>query len=316
MKAMRCVPDDAPKFVYGDVIKLFNNGGYDALCVTTNAISKRNGDLVMGAGVAKAVAKAYPEVPTILGSHVRKNGNVPYAIKVIGGYVISFPTKNDWRDDSDLDLIVDSMKALIAIMDERNLKSVLLPRPGCANGGLNWDDVYEAIKPYTDGRIHFVSLKDQPSTPPKSTSTKRVLECSTKGDARFSALCAEVMVCGKTQTIEDHYQLSKRFREGGRIVVPKHFKQAKGRKPVNFSIADEIFDVEELTSWYVYLWVKYLDENPNLVKVLEKYDDYSDMFKRNSINCQADVIRDYMKDRKALVTLHKDFFKKMRYLEQ
>ena len=44
------------------------------------------------------------------------------------------------------------------------------------------------------------------------------------------------------------------------------------------------------------LWVKYLDNNPELVEYASEYDDYNDMFKgRYTVNCQADVIRQYIK---------------------
>ncbi len=37
------------------------------------------------------------------------------------------------------------------------------------------------------------------------------------------------------------------------------------------------------------------DENIDLVKFASEYDSFSDMFRGNCINCQADVIRDYVK---------------------
>ena len=160
-------------------------------------------------------------------------------------------------------------------------------------------------------------VPDEPDkTPLPSPENRRVLECSSKGDARFSAFYANVEICKETKSIEEHYQLAKRFRKGGRIVVPQKVMDAKGKAPINFIVGGEVFDVKDLTSFYVYLWVKYLDQSPDLVKVLAKYDDYSDMFKGKSINCQADVIRDYMRDRAKLVKLHKDFFTRMRFLEQ
>lgn len=127
----------------------------------------------------------------------------------------------------------------------------------------------------------------------------RVLECSRDGDARFSAFMAQVTVGGVTASIEEHYQLSKRFwsPQRGCIVAPKTIKGAKGMRPVEFVVRGIPYRLEYLSAWYTYLWLIYLDDNPKLVKVLARYDDYSDKFKgRKTINCQADVIRRYMNE--------------------
>ena len=41
-----------------------------ALCVTTNEVVKANGQAVMGAGMAKAFALIYPQLPVILGQRL------------------------------------------------------------------------------------------------------------------------------------------------------------------------------------------------------------------------------------------------------
>ena len=117
------------------------------------------------------------------------------------------------------------------------------------------------------------------------------LECSTAGDKRFSAFHAKVNVFGKVDSIENHYQLSKRFGNE----IPRHWKEAKGKKPTHFVIGDKEYDLNHLSSFYRLLWVKYLDANPDLVEYAKGFDTFSDMFKGKSINCQADVIRDYVK---------------------
>ncbi|GMX64532.1 hypothetical protein Elgi_38010 [Paenibacillus elgii] len=57
-----------------------------------------------------------------------------------------------------------------------------------------------------------------------------------------------------------------------------------------------------LSQWYKMLWVKYLDDNPELVEYAKGFDDFNDIFKGKSLNCQADVIRQYIKQgRESLV---------------
>lgn len=112
----------------------------DVICVTTNGIINLNGELIMGAGIAKQAMLRYPELPTIFGKHVKKYGNTPCEYKtVFGTSIVSLPTKHHWRGVSDLCLIRKSLQ-LIKKMFPDNLR-IALPRPGCGNGGLIWDDI-------------------------------------------------------------------------------------------------------------------------------------------------------------------------------
>jgi O-acetyl-ADP-ribose deacetylase (regulator of RNase III) len=131
----------------------------------------------------------------------------------------------------------------------------------------------------------------------------KTLECSSKGDKRFSALYAKVNVYGVFDSIENHYQLSKRARlENGEILVPKTWKDLKG-KNVDFFVVNGItFPEEYLTQYYKLLWVKYLDANPALVSYASGFDEFTDMFKGNTtVNCQADVVKEYIKEGRASI---------------
>lgn len=114
-----------------------------------------------------------------------------------------------------------------------------------------------------------------------------ILECSSKGDKRFSAFYAYISVFGLNKSIENHYQGCKGFN-----VEPI---KRKGAKPDYIIINGNRYDVKYLTPFYKLLWVKYLDEHPKLVEYAKQFDDYNDIFKGHSINCQADVIRQYTK---------------------
>lgn len=122
---------------------------------------------------------------------------------------------------------------------------------------------------------------------------------------RFSAFGAYIRVYGVYDSIENHYQLSKRF--GG--YKPKNWKDAKGRNATHFVVNGKEFDVKYLTSFYKMLWAEYLDSNLHLVLFAKTFDDFSDNFKgRRTKNCQADVIRQYIKDgRESIATECKEF---------
>lgn len=108
-----------------------------------------------------------------------------------------------------------------------------------------------------------------------------MLECSSKGDKRFSAFYARIRSLGN-RSIEEIYQGSKIFADGSTGLSPR---EAKGKKAVNMDYCAKIYDK---------LWVIYLDENPELVKVLKEYKGYSDMFGRPGCQCQAVSIYKYM----------------------
>lgn len=144
--------------IKGDGFALHKTEQFDAVCVTTNGVLRNNGWAVMGAGVAKACVQNYPNAAELLGQKIRDNGNVAQIIfEYEHGPVISFPTKHHWRDASDLELIKRSCHQLMEIIEVNDLERVLLPRPGCANGGLNWNDVRAAITPILDERVVIIS---------------------------------------------------------------------------------------------------------------------------------------------------------------
>ena len=100
------------------------------------------------------------------------------------------------------------------------------------------------------------------------------LECSTRGDKRFSAFYA--IVNGKT--IEDQYQSAKVFDDGS---TGLHWKEAKGRKAVNAT---------QCAILYENLWRQYISEHSQLLDVLKRATGLSDMFaKKGSVN-QAQVL--------------------------
>lgn len=131
----------------------------------------------------------------------------------------------------------------------------------------------------------------------KGERTIKTLECSSKGDKRFSAFYAKVSVYGEFDSIENHYQLCKRDRlENGEVLIPKTWRDLKGKKIDSFVVNGITFPEEYLSQYYKLLWVKYLDANPSLVVFASGFDEFTDMFRGKSINCQADVVKQYVKE--------------------
>lgn len=128
-----------------------------------------------------------------------------------------------------------------------------------------------------------------------------MLECSSKGDKRFSALYAKVSVNNVLDSIENHYQKAKVFKDDtGNLFTVDEWKQAKGKKPIAFKIGGYYLPIRFGLQFYNLLWYKYLKTNPSLEGVLEAYDDYNDIFAHGSICSQENSIRDYMQDKSGI----------------
>lgn len=100
------------------------------------------------------------------------------------------------------------------------------------------------------------------------------LECSSKGDKRFSAFCAMV----GSESIESRYQAAKVLKDG-RTNLP--WRQAKGMPAVN---------ADAVALLYKHLWLIYLDLNPELWRVIIDATGLSDMFGKKGHVCQATTL--------------------------
>ena len=130
-----------------------------ALCVTTNGVIKANGQAVMGAGMAKAFAMIYPQLPAILGQKLAHSGNQVHYLLTDGDvHIMSFPTKHHWRDFSDLSLIKNSAQTLAKLAVIRPECTFVLTEPGCGLGGLSWSVVRNSIATILPDNCWVVSI--------------------------------------------------------------------------------------------------------------------------------------------------------------
>lgn len=135
-----------------NVKNIFDEIG-DAVCITTNGVIKANGEAVMGAGIAKEADLRY-YVAAQLGDKLKTNGNHCYNLGSYDGKtLVSFPTKHDWRNDSDIDLIKQSCKELVQLADQNGWNAVLLPPVGCGCGKLDFNTVKAMLEQVLDDRF-------------------------------------------------------------------------------------------------------------------------------------------------------------------
>lgn len=123
--------------------------------VPTNGTLNANGHLVMGAGVALEARLRHIHLPAKLGNFVSVYGNRVFYLKAES--ILSFPTKQHWKDLSNIQLIQQSGRQAVEIADKFNLNRIILPRVGCGYGGLTWDFVRGFLSPILDDRFVVLS---------------------------------------------------------------------------------------------------------------------------------------------------------------
>lgn len=126
--------------------------------ITTNGSIKSNGEAVMGRGCAREAVRKYPSFPIFLGTELQKFGNVP--LRFAWGTdppVWTFPVKHKWWEVADLELIERS--ALHMQDFGTDFDSIVMPRPGCGNGRLLWEDVKKVIAPILDDRFTVITWR-------------------------------------------------------------------------------------------------------------------------------------------------------------
>ena len=129
----------------------------EAICVTTNCSINDDGKAVMEVGIAREFKEKFPAIDYRLALHLQRNGNVPGILGIYDGLsIISFPTKYESGDPSEIELVGQSARILRNIINETNYETIYLPEPGTGMGGLKWVDVRDTISPYLDDRFILV----------------------------------------------------------------------------------------------------------------------------------------------------------------
>ncbi len=131
--------------------------------ITTNGFIKKNGQAVMGRGCAKEAADRFSGLPEFFGFMMIEYGNhVMYFHQFGEKGIVTFPVKHNWMEQAVPELIVRSAKELIemTIPHFEMKEQIYLPRPGCGNGSLKWEDVKPVIKDILTDQITIVSFQE------------------------------------------------------------------------------------------------------------------------------------------------------------
>lgn len=137
----------------------------DARCITTNGTIKRDARGVMGRGVARQAKNRYLALERTLGGHLQLHGNHTGVLIEAGPTcampLIALPVKHVWEHKADLVLVARSVDELVVLTEARGWQTVLLPRPGCGNGGLAWVAVEKVLRKRLDDRFLVVNNENE-----------------------------------------------------------------------------------------------------------------------------------------------------------
>lgn len=109
------------------------------------------------------------------------------------------------------------------------------------------------------------------------------LECSSKGDKRFSAFYAKL---SHGKTIEKIYQGGKIFLVDGKEITNLPPMEAKALQKLGHVAVNQA----EMRSFYSTLWDVYFKENPDLIELILKYRGFTDVFGQEGNACQAEEV--------------------------
>ena len=125
--------------------------GKGVFVITTNPITRQDGAVVMGRGIALQAATKFPSLPYHFGNLLKQKGN-QYAAEI--GLYNNTPVwycmvKHHWKDQADLSIIATSLYKLRTIF-HNTLTRVDLNFPGIGNGRLNRDSVLYLLEDLSD----------------------------------------------------------------------------------------------------------------------------------------------------------------------
>jgi len=139
------------KEIEGD---LWDYHGRAIIAVTTNGQVTKRGEAVFGQGCARQAKERFPGLARRLGDLIRTGGN---HVCSLGDGLVSFPVEHSPYEVPDIRLIERSARELAELADSREWKRVILPRPGCGGGGMDWRQVKPVLERYLDDRFLVIT---------------------------------------------------------------------------------------------------------------------------------------------------------------
>lgn len=128
---------------------------------------------VMGKGLAAEFKRRYPamflEYRRRCAAKQLSVGEL-HLYKAVDKWVLNFPTKEHWRQPSQLAWVLRGLECFVATFAAEGISSVAFPMLGCGAGGLDWRVVEPVMRRYLAPlpipvRVHVVAAPDARGRP-------------------------------------------------------------------------------------------------------------------------------------------------------
>jgi hypothetical protein len=124
------------------------------IVITTSGLVSGSGSAQFGAGCARQALAFYPDLPQLLGRLIRAGGN---HVHYLGDGIVSFPVEDTPWENPDPRLIARSARELRELADRHGWQELIVPRPGCGSGGLDWREVRPLLEKELDDRFTIIT---------------------------------------------------------------------------------------------------------------------------------------------------------------
>ena len=161
----------------------------EAMVNTVNCVG------VMGRGIALQFKKAFPENFKAYAMACKREAVKPGHLFVYETgklanprYIINFPTKRHWREKSRMEDIEAGLGDLVRILQEKRIRSIVLPPLGAGLGGLDWSEVRRRIEQRLGRLAGIRVIVFEPKGIPERTPDHHSVPKMTRGRAALVEL--------------------------------------------------------------------------------------------------------------------------------
>jgi O-acetyl-ADP-ribose deacetylase (regulator of RNase III) len=134
------------------MLKIIHNGNIFSSTAQT-LVNPVNCVGVMGAGLALEFRNRYPEMflryREICGKHLLSIGKL-WIWKGPDRWILCFPTKINWRNNSSPEIIEAGLKKFVAKYREIGISSIAFPMLGCGLGGLDQSEIHKIYQKHLE----------------------------------------------------------------------------------------------------------------------------------------------------------------------
>ena len=135
---------------------------------------------VMGKGIALSFKQRYPDMFKRYREVCEKNQLTIGKLMLIyekDHWILLFPTKENWRNPSQLIYIEKGLMKFVNTYAEKNIHSIAFPCLGCGNGALSWEEVKPLMEKYLKPLPIdvFIYLGKNPDTTPEHKKSKEMI---------------------------------------------------------------------------------------------------------------------------------------------